>query len=160
MSPTFRSNVETQTNKANLEDLNCGAETPVTLDESFALQTFALAIMSSLPQPTIAVPVFFFVEHFIAWESVALGFAAGAMWVACFELLADAMQEVSASAPVPVPADSMVYVRVRAPEFITWTGQQITVFPACLGFRDCVRASRCRTRMGPQERRKNAHQVY
>ena len=64
MSPTFRSNVETQTNKANLEDLNCGAETPVTLDESFALQTFALAIMSSLPQPTIAVPVFFFVEHF------------------------------------------------------------------------------------------------
>jgi zinc transporter ZupT len=75
--------------------------------------------MSSLPQPTIAVPVFFFVEHFIAWESVALGFAAGAMWVACFELLADAMQEVSASVPVPAPADSMVYVRGRAPEFIT-----------------------------------------
>jgi hypothetical protein len=98
VSPAFRSNVETQTNNANLEDLNCGAETPVTPDESFALQTFALAIMSSLPQPTIAVPVFFFVEHFIAWESVALGFAAGAMlWVACFELLADAMQEVSMS---------------------------------------------------------------
>lgn len=59
-------------------------------------QTFATAIMSSLPQPTIAMPAFLFVEHFIAWESAALGFAAGAMfWVACFELLADATQEMS-----------------------------------------------------------------
>ena len=55
-----------------------------------------MAIMSSLPQPAIAVPAFLFVEMFIAWESVALGFAAGAMfWVACFELLSDAIQEVS-----------------------------------------------------------------
>jgi len=47
-----------------------------------------MAIASSLAQPIIAVPVFIFVEKFIFWESVGLGFAAGAMfWVACSELI-------------------------------------------------------------------------
>ena len=51
-------------------------------------QTLVMAIASSLAQPIIAVPVFIFVEKFIFWESVGLGFAAGAMfWVACSELI-------------------------------------------------------------------------
>ena len=55
-------------------------------------------MLSSLPQPAIAVPVYLFVEHFTAWEPVGLGFAAGAMfWVAAFELVADAIQEISVS---------------------------------------------------------------
>uniref|UniRef100_A0A7S0I3Z8 Uncharacterized protein n=1 Tax=Hanusia phi TaxID=3032 RepID=A0A7S0I3Z8_9CRYP len=58
-------------------------------------QTLVLAIISSLPQPVIAVPVFLFVENFIAWEPVGLGFAAGAMlWVAVFELILDALKEI------------------------------------------------------------------
>ncbi|EKX45865.1 hypothetical protein GUITHDRAFT_152584 [Guillardia theta CCMP2712] len=58
-------------------------------------QTLVLAILSSLPQPVIAVPVFLFVENFIAWEPVGLGFAAGAMlWVAVFELILDALKEI------------------------------------------------------------------
>lgn len=59
-------------------------------------KTFAWSVCTSLPQPIIAVPVYLFVEHFIAWQSVGLGFAAGAMlWVACFELIADAIREIS-----------------------------------------------------------------
>mmetsp|Transcript_44404 Transcript_44404/g.111195 ORF Transcript_44404/g.111195 Transcript_44404/m.111195 type:complete len:351 (+) Transcript_44404:217-1269(+) len=62
-------------------------------------KTFAWSVLTSLPQPLIAVPVFLFVEHFIAWQSVGLGFAAGAMlWVACFELIADAIKEMSVPA--------------------------------------------------------------
>jgi len=59
-------------------------------------KTFAWAVCTSLPQPLIAVPVYMFVEQFVAWEPVGLGFAAGAMlWVAAFELIADALKEMS-----------------------------------------------------------------
>lgn len=59
-------------------------------------KTFAWSVGTSLPQPIIAVAVYLFVEHFIVWQSVGLGFAAGAMlWVACFELIADAITEIS-----------------------------------------------------------------
>jgi ZIP family zinc transporter len=60
------------------------------------LKTLAWAVCSSLPQPVVAVPVFMFVEHFEPWQSAGLGFAAGAMlWVACFELIADALKEMT-----------------------------------------------------------------
>ena len=66
-----------------------------------------LALLSA--QPIIAVPVYLFVEQFIVWESVGLGFAAGAMfWVACFELIADAAQVLASDSSyldrvLPVP---------------------------------------------------------
>mmetsp|Transcript_19925 Transcript_19925/g.44899 ORF Transcript_19925/g.44899 Transcript_19925/m.44899 type:complete len:239 (-) Transcript_19925:70-786(-) len=58
--------------------------------------TVLWSIFTSMPQPLIAVPVFMFASHFIFWQSVGLGFAAGSMiWVTCFELLADAIKDLS-----------------------------------------------------------------
>jgi zinc transporter ZupT len=55
--------------------------------------TVLWSIFTSMPQPLIAVPVFMFASHFIFWQSVGLGFAAGSMiWVTSFELLADAVR--------------------------------------------------------------------
>lgn len=60
------------------------------------LRSILWAIFTSMPQPLIAVPVFMFARHFIFWRSVGLGFAAGSMiYVTCFELLADAIKELS-----------------------------------------------------------------
>ena len=60
------------------------------------------SVVSSLPQPLVAVPAFLFVETFSALLPVALGFAGGAMfWIGARDLVPDALDH---SSPLPVAA--------------------------------------------------------
>lgn len=60
------------------------------------ISTALWCIVTSIPQPIMAVPAYFAVTSFAPWLPAGLGFAAGAMaWVASFDLIPEALEQRS-----------------------------------------------------------------
>ena len=61
-----------------------------------SLQSALWCVMTSIPQPLMAVPAFIFCHYFIPILPVGLGFAGGAMaYVALLELLNDGVEDTN-----------------------------------------------------------------
>jgi zinc transporter ZupT len=96
------------------------------------------AVVTSLPQPLLAVPAFVFVETFAALLPLGMGFAAGCMiWITVAELLPDALEAADASAV----ATTATIAAAALEAFRMWTEALERADAASLGVREDSRST-------------------